>query len=86
LWRNWNNKERAADALKLTATDMNGLQLVDGIVKEPLGGAHTNPAEIFETVKEEILKNLSELNKLTPEERVDQRIDKFCSMGVYKNE
>ena len=86
LWRNWNNKERAADALKLTATDMNGLQLVDGIVKEPLGGAHTNPAEIFETVKEEILKNLSELNKLTPEERVNQRIDKFCSMGVYKNE
>jgi acetyl-CoA carboxylase carboxyl transferase subunit alpha len=86
LWRNWNNKERAADALKLTATDMNGLHLVDGIVKEPLGGAHTNPAEIFETVKEEILKNLSELNKLTPEERVNQRIDKFCSMGVYKNE
>lgn len=86
LWRNWNNKERAADALKLTATDMNGLHLVDGIVKEPLGGAHTNPAEIFETVKDEILKNLSELNKLTPEERVNQRIDKFCSMGVYKNE
>jgi acetyl-CoA carboxylase carboxyl transferase subunit alpha len=86
LWRNWNNKERAAEALKLTATDMNGLHLVDGIVKEPLGGAHANPAEVFETVKQEILKNLAELNKLTPEERVNQRIEKFCSMGVYKNE
>jgi len=86
LWRNWNNKERAAEALKLTANDMNGLHLVDGIVKEPLGGAHANPAEVFETVKAEILKNLAELNKLTPEERVNQRIEKFCSMGVYKNE
>ncbi|MFM7015114.1 MAG: acetyl-CoA carboxylase carboxyltransferase subunit alpha [Bacteroidota bacterium] len=86
LWRNWNNKERAAEALKLTATDMNGLHLVDGIVKEPLGGAHANPAEVFETVKGEIIKHLSELNKLTPEERVNQRIEKFCSMGVYKND
>jgi acetyl-CoA carboxylase carboxyl transferase subunit alpha len=86
LWRNWNNKERAAEALKLTATDMNGLHLVDGIVKEPLGGAHANPAEVFETVKSEILKNLAALNKLTPEERVNQRIEKFCSMGVYKND
>jgi acetyl-CoA carboxylase carboxyl transferase subunit alpha len=86
LWRNWNNKERAAEALKLTATDMNGLHLIDGIIKEPLGGAHVNPAEVFETVKLEIIKHLTDLNKLTPADRVNQRIDKFCSMGVYKND
>ncbi len=86
LWRNWNNKERAAEALKLTATDMNGLHLIDGIIKEPLGGAHVNPAEVFETVKLEIIKHLTDLNKLTPTDRVNQRIEKFCSMGVYKND
>jgi acetyl-CoA carboxylase carboxyl transferase subunit alpha len=84
LWRNWNNKERAADALKLTAPDMSRLHLIDGIIPEPVGGAHSNPSAMFSTVKEEILKHLTELSKLTPEERVNQRIDKFCSMGVFE--
>jgi acetyl-CoA carboxylase carboxyl transferase subunit alpha len=84
LWRNWDNKERAADALKLTAIDMNKLKLIDGIVQEPVGGAHSNPGEMFGTVKAEIIKHLGVLNGLSPEERVKRRIDKFCSMGVYK--
>lgn len=84
LWRNWDNKERAADALKLTAIDMNKLKLIDGIVQEPLGGAHSNPLEMFDIVKAEIIKHLGVLNGLSPEERVKRRIDKFCSMGVYK--
>jgi len=84
LWRNWDNKERAADALKLTAIDMNGLHLIDGIIKEPIGGAHSNPTEIFSTVKSEIIKHLGVLQGLSPHERVKRRIDKFCAMGVYK--
>lgn len=84
LWRNWNNKERAAEALKLTAGDMSRLKLVDGIIPEPVGGAHSNPAEMFATVKKEIQKHLKALQALSPQERVNQRIDKFCSMGVFE--
>jgi acetyl-CoA carboxylase carboxyl transferase subunit alpha len=84
LWRNWNNKERAAEALKLTAKDMLGNKLIDGIIPEPLGGAHNNHEEIFSTVKEEIKKQLGVLEKLDPKKRVDQRIEKFCAMGVVE--
>ena len=56
LWRNWENKEKAAEALKLTAEDMMKLKLIDGIIQEPLGGAHSNPEEMFKTVKAEIKK------------------------------
>jgi acetyl-CoA carboxylase carboxyl transferase subunit alpha len=82
LWRSWNFKEVAAESLKLTADDMLKNKLIDGIIKEPLGGAHNNHQEIFSTVKETILKNLKELEKLKPEKLVKSRIDKFCSMGV----
>lgn len=82
LWRNWNNKERAAEALKLTATDMLGNKLIDGVIPEPLGGAHTDHESIFKTVKVEILKHLSTLEKIDAKKRVAQRIEKFCSMGV----
>ncbi|MBS1634397.1 MAG: acetyl-CoA carboxylase carboxyltransferase subunit alpha [Bacteroidetes bacterium] len=82
LWRSWNFKEKAAEALKLTAEDMSKNGLVDGIIKEPLGGAHQNPQEIFATVKAEILKYLAELKKISPEKRVEQRIEKFSNMGV----
>jgi acetyl-CoA carboxylase carboxyl transferase subunit alpha len=82
LWRNWNNKERAAEALKLTAEDMLGNKLIDGIIPEPLGGAHTNHEEIFKTVKAEIIKHITALEKLDPKKRVDLRIEKFCDMGV----
>jgi acetyl-CoA carboxylase carboxyl transferase subunit alpha len=82
LWRSWDYKERAADALKLTAEDMFKNKLIDGIVKEPLGGAHHDPATIIETVKNQILKDLSDLSKLSTEKRIEQRIEKFSAMGV----
>ena len=83
LWRNWDNKERAADALKLTADDMMKLQLIDGIINEPAGGAHSNPTEIFSSVKSEIKNHLVALLALSSEERVRQRIEKFSKMGVF---
>lgn len=84
LWRNWNNKERAAEALKLTGEDMLGNKLIDGIIPEPLGGAHNDHQQIFETVKAEILKHIHTLEKLDPKKRIDQRIAKFCAMGVVE--
>jgi acetyl-CoA carboxylase carboxyl transferase subunit alpha len=81
LWRTWDNKEMAAEALKLTANDMLANKLIDGIIQEPLGGAHTNPEESYANVKKEVVKYITELEKLTPKERVKQRIDKFCAMG-----
>ncbi len=86
LWRNWNNKERAAEALKLTPKDMLGNKLIDGIISEPLGGAHTNHEAAFKFVKDEILKQLATLEKLDPKKRVEKRIDKFCAMGVVNEE
>ncbi len=83
LWRNWDNKEKAAEALKLTAIDMKKLHLIDGIIPEPVGGAHSNPNEMFAIVKGEILKHLTILSEMSPEERIKKRLDKFTSMGVY---
>src|SRR5246127_4270881 len=81
LWRSWNFKEKAAEALKLTADDMLANKLIDGIVPEPLGGAHNNPTEIFETVKAEIFKQLKTLETLNPQDRITKRIEKYCAMG-----
>lgn len=82
LWRSWDYKEQAAEAMKPTATDMLKAGLVDGIVKEPLGGAHTDSATMIKTLKKTILKTLDELEALSHEERVNQRIEKFSNMGV----
>jgi acetyl-CoA carboxylase carboxyl transferase subunit alpha len=82
LWRSWDYKERAAECLKLTSDDMYKNQLIDGIIKEPLGGAHQNPEAMGETVKEQILKDLVELKKLKTDVMITKRIDKFCAMGV----
>lgn len=82
LWRSWDYKEQAAEALKLTAHDMQGMKLVDGIIKEPLGGAHVDSKAMAKELKKVILKNIKELQKLSPQDRIDQRIDKFSSMGV----
>jgi acetyl-CoA carboxylase carboxyl transferase subunit alpha len=84
LWRSWDYKEQAAEVLKLTARDMLNNKLIDGIIKEPLGGAHTDVKKMAEEVKKVILTNFNELSKLTPEERINQRIEKFCAMGVVK--
>ncbi|GAA4404044.1 acetyl-CoA carboxylase carboxyltransferase subunit alpha [Nibrella viscosa] len=82
LWRSWDYKEQAAEALKLTARDMQEMGLVDGIIEEPLGGAHLDHAFMARKLKEVILNTLSELNNTDPQERINQRIDKFCAMGV----
>ena len=84
LWRSWDFKEQAAEALKLTATDMQGNGLVDSIIPEPLGGAHLNPNGAIEIVKNVILKTISELQQISPAERINQRIEKFGQMGVYQ--
>ncbi|MDR6561690.1 MULTISPECIES: acetyl-CoA carboxylase carboxyltransferase subunit alpha [unclassified Arcicella] len=83
LWRTWNFKEQAAEALKPTATDMLKNGLVDGIIPEPLGGAHLDYPTISQTVKDVILKTISELQNISPAERINQRIEKFGNMGVY---
>jgi len=82
LWRSWDYKEKAAECLKLTSTDMYKNQLIDGVIKEPLGGAHQNPAAMAETLKAQILSDLKELGKEKTEKMIATRIDKFCSMGV----
>lgn len=84
LWRSWDYKEQAADALKLTSEDMLSNGLVDGVIKEPLGGAHNDPDAMYKTLKTEIKKLLKELSELSPVELVDQRIAKFSNMGSYE--
>ena len=83
LWRSWEFKEQAADALKLTATDMKKLGLVDQIIKEPIGGAHRDRAKTFDVVTKAIMKYFDEFKKLSPKELVEQRMDKYSNMGVF---
>ncbi|MCB0480914.1 MAG: acetyl-CoA carboxylase carboxyltransferase subunit alpha [Flavobacteriales bacterium] len=85
LWRNWEHKEQAASALKLTAENMLENKLIDGIIKEPVGGAHSNREEMFENVKKAILSNLKELISMDAEKRIEERIEKFSKMGVVED-
>ncbi|GAB1462430.1 acetyl-CoA carboxylase carboxyltransferase subunit alpha [Pedobacter sp.] len=82
LWRSWDFKEKAAECLKLTSEDMFKNQLIDGVVKEPLGGAHQNPEEMAQNLKAQILDDLKALKKVDSEKLIAKRIDKFCAMGV----
>jgi acetyl-CoA carboxylase carboxyl transferase subunit alpha len=82
LWRSWDYKQQAAEALKLTSEDMLSNKLIDAIIKEPLGGAHYDREEVYENVRKVINKELKALVKLDPEKRIDTRIEKFCSMGI----
>ncbi len=84
LWRSWDQKETAAEALKLTSKDMFKLKLIDKIIKEPLGGAHYDQEETFKTVRKELLAAFTQLSKITPEKRIEQRRDKFIAMGNYQ--
>lgn len=84
LWRTWEYKERAADALKLTAKDMKDNGLIDEIIKEPLGGAHRNREAVFESVKKAIEDTFKKLSKLSVEKLIEKRMDKYTSYGVYK--
>ena len=84
LWRSWDYKEKAADSLKLTAKDMKKNKLVDKIIKEPLSGAHSDKENTFKIVKKEILSSLNELKKLSTNQLIKKRMDKFCRMGIVK--
>ena len=83
LWRSWEYKEQAAEALKLTAPDMKRLKLVDEIIKEPLGGAHRDREKTFKTVSNAIVKSYKNLKDLSAADLVNQRMEKYSQMGVY---
>lgn len=82
LWRSWDYKEIAADALKLTPDEMLKNKLIDGIIPEPVGAAHNHPEAMAAILKQHLIATLNELDQFTPEQRIEQRIEKFCSMGV----
>ncbi|MBT3418464.1 MAG: acetyl-CoA carboxylase carboxyltransferase subunit alpha [Flavobacteriales bacterium] len=84
LWKSWEFKEKAATALKLTSDDMMKNKLIDGVIKEPLGGAHTFPEKAFINVKKAIKESIAECKELKTEKLVKIRMDKFSNMGVYK--
>lgn len=84
LWRSWDYKVKAAEQLKLTSEDMKGFNLVDDVIKEPVGGAQTKPEEMAATLKEYLVKAVQELLHLDAEQRIDARIDKFSKMGFYE--
>ncbi|NUM31009.1 MAG: acetyl-CoA carboxylase carboxyltransferase subunit alpha [Bacteroidetes bacterium] len=83
LWRSWEFKEKAANALKLTSKDMLEMQMIDKIITEPTGGAHNDPETMYKTVKSELKKILKELCETDINKLVNKRIEKFSNMGVY---
>ncbi len=86
LWRSWNFKEQAAEALKLTAPDLLANGIIDRIIPEPLGGAHRAPETMFETLREiliEELRALQELSKVESSSALERRTEKFSRMGVW---
>ena len=82
LWRSWDYKEQAAEALKLTSSDLKKMNIIDGIIKEPLGGAHNNIDLAAKKLKKVILEDIKTLSKIKPDKRIEQRINKFSEMGV----
>jgi len=85
LWRSWEYKEEAAESLKLTATDMKKMKLIDAIIKEPLGGAHTDREKTYKSVELAIKKAHAELSKLSTKKLVENRMEKYADMGVYNS-
>ncbi|KAB2925495.1 MAG: acetyl-CoA carboxylase carboxyltransferase subunit alpha [Bacteroidetes bacterium] len=83
LWKSWEFKEQAAEALRLTATDLLEQKIVDRIVPEPLGGAHRNPAQAAAILKDTLLEELKTLQKMKPDKLVEKRVEKFCAMGAW---
>lgn len=83
LWRSWEYKETAADLLKLTSDDMNNFGLIDGVIKEPIGGAHFAPTAAASAVKKAIKEALNQLMDMDPDERIEKRIDKYSKMGRF---
>tara|TARA_B100001564_G_scaffold277547_1_gene239516 strand:- start:239 stop:775 length:537 start_codon:yes stop_codon:yes gene_type:complete len=83
LWRSWDHKEQAAEALKLTPNDMKKNKLIDKIVKEPIGGAHQNPEKIYISLKKEIINTYRDLKKQSISSLLKNRMSRFTQMGVY---
>jgi acetyl-CoA carboxylase carboxyl transferase subunit alpha len=83
LWRSWDYKEQAAEALQLTAEDLKKQRIIDDIVPEPLGGAHRDHAKMAGILKEVLLNELKALVRVKPEKLLDRRIEKFSGMGVW---
>ena len=83
LWRSWDFKEKAATALKLTSDDMLKNKLIDGVIQEPFGGAHTFPDQSYKNVKKAIKDSINECKSLTIKKLVKIRMEKFSNMGVY---
>lgn len=84
LWRSWNYKEIAASALKLTSTDMKQNGLVDDVISEPSSGAHRDQEQMFSILRDKLHGYLQELDQKQPEERINERIEKFNQMGFWK--
>lgn len=84
LWRSWDHKEKAAEALKLTSFDMKKNGLIDDIIPEPLGGAHYDKATTFKTVRGFITKAHDQLKDLSTEKLVEERMEKYLKMGEFK--
>ena len=85
LWRSWDHKEQAAEALKLTPEDMKKNKLIDKIIKEPLGGAHQNPDKIYSSLKKEIINTFLNLKKQSISKLLENRMSRFTEMGVYSD-
>jgi acetyl-CoA carboxylase carboxyl transferase subunit alpha len=83
LWKSWEYKEQAAEALRLTAPDLLEQKIIDRIVPEPLGGAHRNPQQAAMILKDTLVEELKSLQKLKPEKLVEKRVEKFCAMGAW---
>ena len=85
LWRSWDYKEKAADALKLTANDMYKNKLIDKIIKEPIGGAHYNSEEVYKNVRKEILSSYKKIQPLSSSKLISIRRKKFYAIGKFKS-
>jgi acetyl-CoA carboxylase carboxyl transferase subunit alpha len=83
LWRSWDFKEQAAEALQLTAHDLKREGVIDMIVPEPPGGAHRNPSKMAETLKETLLDELKHLTKMKIDKLIERRVEKFSKMGAW---
>jgi len=84
LWRSWDHKETAAESLKLTSADMQGFGLVDGVLPEPIGGAHSDPDKMAKSLKKHMKAQVEELMSMDPQERITARIQKYQEMGRFK--
>jgi acetyl-CoA carboxylase carboxyl transferase subunit alpha len=83
LWKDASQRERAAEALKLTSSDLLGFNIIDEVIAEPIGGAHQDPDAAGESLREALIRHVAELKKIRPEKLVRRRAEKYATMGVF---